>query len=329
MRPPAPAFESLLAEGMTRFLAHKRALGRRYASEERELRVFDRFLCIQGVTGVEQLTAALLAEFLASRPRPRPRSYNALLGVVRRLLDWLVRHEFLAASPLQATPRRTTAQRVPYLFDPPHARQLLEVAGRLPDAPGAPLRGRTYRTIFALLYGLGLRVGEVARLQRDEVDCARALLLVRATKFGKSRLVPCGPQLIALLRGYLDRTAAHRGSLPPDAPVFSFRGGRAIHPGTISQTFHQLLPRLTLDCPAGTAPPRVHDLRHAFAVGTLLRWYRAGIAPADRLFHLSTFLGHVNPTSTAVYLTITADLLQEANQRFARWAAPAVPETTP
>jgi integrase len=108
--------------------------------------------------------------------------------------------------------------------------------------------------------------------------------------------------------------------------VFSFRRQRAVHPGTISQTFHHLLPRLALALPAGTAPPRVHDLRHAFAVGTLLRWYRAGIAPADRLLQLSTFLGHVNPTSTAVYLTITADLLQEANQRFERWAAPTRPE---
>ena len=225
--------------------------------------------------------------------------------------------------------RRATAQRVPYLFDATLARQLLAVAGRLPDTAGAPLRGLTYRTIFALLYGLGLRVGEVARLQRNEVDCARAVLLVRATKFGKSRLVPFGPQMATMLRAYLDRSEEHRGALPPEAPVFSFRRRRAVHPGTISQTFHHLLPHLALALPAGTAPPRVHDLRHAFAVGTLLRWYRAGINPSDRLLQLSTFLGHVNPTSTAVYLTITADLLQEANQRFERWAAPTLPEPRP
>jgi site-specific recombinase XerD len=329
MRPRATAFHSVLADGITRFLAHKRALGRRFRSEERELHLLDRFLDAQRVERVEQITAEHLAEFLASRPRRWPRSYNHLLGVVRRLFDWLVGQERLPTSPLRVTPRRVTAQRMPYLFDAALARRLLEVAASLPDTAGAPLRGPTYRTIFALLYGLGLRVGEVARLQRDEVDGERAVLLVRATKFGKSRLVPFGPHMAALLREYLERSGAHRGAPPPDAPVFSFRGGRAVHPGTISQTFHHLLPRLALALPAGTAPPRVHDLRHAFAVGTLLRWYRAGIAPADRLLQLSTFLGHVNPTSTAVYLTITADLLQEANQRFERWAAPTLPEVHP
>jgi site-specific recombinase XerD len=319
----------VLADGITRFVAHKRALGRRFRNEERALHLLDRFLRAHAVARVEEITADLLATFLASRPRHRPRSYNHLLGVVRGLLDWLVGQEMLRASPLRATPRRATAHRVPYLFDAAQARRLLEVAGSLPDTAGAPLRGLTYRTIFALLYGLGLRVGEVARLQRNEVDGERAVLLVRATKFGKSRLVPFGPQMAALLREYLHRSEEHRGALPPEAPVFSFHQRRAVHPGTISQTFHHLLPRLALVLPAGTAPPRVHDLRHAFAVGTLLRWYRAGIAPADRLLQLSTFLGHVNPTSTAVYLTITADLLQEANQRFERWAAPTLPVVHP
>ena len=105
-------------------------------------------------------------------------------------------------------------------------------------------------------------------------------------------------------------------------PVFSFTAGRPIHPGTISQTFHALVPHLGLVIPAGVASPRVHDLRHSFAVGTLLRWYRDGTDPTARLLHLSTFLGHVDPASTAVYLTITADLLQVAGERFARFVAP-------
>jgi integrase len=74
--------------------------------------------------------------------------------------------------------------------------------------------------------------------------------------------------------------------------------------------------------PAGVAPPRVHDLRHSFAVGALLRWYRDGGDPTSRLLHLSTFLGHVDPASTAVYLTITAELLQAAGERFGRFVAP-------
>jgi integrase len=176
--------------------------------------------------------------------------------------------------------------------------------------------------IFALLYGLGLRVGEVARLTRTDVDLGRQLLIVRETKFSKSRFVPFGPRMAARLTAYLELRESQSGTLQPEAPVFSFTRGRAIHPGTISQTFHALIPRLGLALPTGVAPPRVHDLRHSFAVGTLLRWYRDGVDPSSRQLHLSTFLGHVDPASTAEYLTITADLLEAAGERFARFVAP-------
>ena len=96
-----------------------------------------------------------------------------------------------------------------------------------------------------------------------------------------------------------------------------------------SQTFHHLVPRLGVTVPPGVAAPRLHDLRHAFAVGTVLRWYRAGVDLSGRLFHLATFLGHVSPSSTAVYITITAELLHEANRRFETFAAPSLPETAP
>jgi len=103
--------------------------------------------------------------------------------------------------------------------------------------------------------------------------------------------------------------------------VFSFSRGRPINRNTITQTIHTLALRLQLEAPPGVRAPCAHSLRHSFAVSTLLRWYRAGIDPGKRLIHLSTFLGHVDPASTAVYLTITADLLREAGHRFERSAA--------
>jgi integrase len=315
-------FRSPLAEGIARFLAYKRALGRRFENEERQLRLFDRFLVQHALTSLEQITPDLVAEFLATRQRPRPRSYNQMLGVLRRLFDWLVTQEILPQSPLRARPRRMTAQPMPYLFDATQARRLLDLAGRLPDHSRGRLRGPTYRAIFALLYGLGLRVGEVSRLRYADVDLARNVLVVRDSKFGKSRLVPFGPRMAALLGQYLELRGG-RVIPTPETPLFSFTGRGGVHPGTISQTFHQLVPKLGLVVPAGVAPPRAHGLRHAFAVGTLLRWYRAGVNPAGRLFHLATFLGHVNPSSTAVYLTITPELLEEASRRFERLAAPA------
>ncbi len=305
MRPVWQGFQGPMAPEMRAFVDAKRALGRRYITEEKALRLFDMFLAQRCVDGFVDVTPELIDSFLTSRSYRQARSYNMLLGVVRCLFDWLVRQGRWQRSPVRTRPRRQTAHRIPYLLDPGEARRLLEIAGNLPVRPRAPLRGPTYRTIFALLYGLGLRVGEVSRLRCADIDFDRQLLVISNTKFGKTRLVPFGPRIGALLHGYLQ---VRGGKLTPDAAVFSFTRRGTVHPGTISQTFHQLIPRLGLSIPPGVAAPRVHDLRHAFAVGTLLRWYRAGVDPAARLFHLSTFLGHVNPSSTAVYLTITAEL---------------------
>ena len=145
-------------------------------------------------------------------------------------------------------------------------------------------------------------------------------MFIRETKFSKSRIVPLGPKLATRLHRYVE--GRHREAHDAGTPLFSFTEPGCISEGTISQTFHRLVPKLGLRLPPGVSSPRAHDLRHSFAVGTLLRWYREGMDPNCRLIHLSTFLGHVDPNSTEVYLTITDELLREASRRF-RKCAPA------
>lgn len=328
MRSVWAGFRSPLAAHIEAFLAFKRGLGCLFRVEELSLRLLDRFLIEKRVAGAADVTPEIIDAFLASRPRATPRSYNHLRGTVGRLFDWLVARDVVPSSPLQSRPRRVTRTRTPFLFDRASAKRLLDAARLLPDTPSTQWRGPTYFTIFALLYGLGLRVGEVADLLVGDIDRTRDLLVIRRTKFSKSRLVPFGPRLATVLDDHLTRRARQVGALSPEIPVFSLRAGRPVSRGTISLTFHYLLPRLALIVPEGTAPPRLHDLRHAFAVGTLLRWYRGGIDPRAKLLHLSTFLGHVDPTSTAVYLTITRALLDEASSRFESWAGAAIREAT-
>ena len=305
-----------------RFLVHKRALGRKYLSEQAELRLLVAFAQDEGVVWLDELTPALLDDFLGSRPRSRPRSFNHLLGVIACLLDWAVNQQLLVVSPLRARRRRGSADRIPFLFDPVQARQLLDAAGALADNARAPQRGATYRTMFALSYGLGLRAGEMCGLRLGDVDTRRDLLVVRGGKFGKSRLVPHGPRIAALLGEQLERRHEN-GAVGDEAPLFTFDGKRHVHPGTATHTFHQLVTTLDLPVPDGVSPPTLHSLRHSFAVGCLLRWYREGLDPSARLHRLSTFMGHVAPSSTAVYLTITPALLEEANHRFETFAEPA------
>jgi site-specific recombinase XerD len=313
------SFHSVLAEPLTNFVQYKQGLNRKYRTELAALRLFDRYLSEHQVAGWEFIDNILIDDFLKSRPRTSSRSYNHLVGVLRRFFAWAVVQELTRRNPVTAKLRRETAQRMPYLFNLNDTKCLLELVRTLPDRSRAPRRALVYETVFALLYGLGLRVGEVSRLKLGNVDFAQDALFIRETKFSKSRIVPLGPKLTNRLRRYIEQR--HGEKREPEVPLFSFTKRGCINPGTISQTFHKLLPKLKLPIPPGVFPPRLHDLRRSFAVATLLRWYREGIDPNSRLMHLATFLGHVNADSTAVYLPITEELLHEADQRF-RAAAP-------
>jgi site-specific recombinase XerD len=321
MKPARPTPSSPLAPHILAFVAHKRALNRRYQVEERALRLFDAYLNEAGIKDLGQISPAIVEAFLLGRPRARPRSFNHLVGVVRRLFEWMVEHDTIPSSPVTTCLRRPGQSRLPFIFDLPAAQRLVDVASRLPDTNKGPLRGTTYATIFSLLFGLGLRVGEITRLRVRDVDRSRNILTLHETKFSKSRLIPLGPRLADRLYAFLAARKERGARLAPDDPVFSFNRGRPLHPGTISQTFHVLVPKLDLQIAPGVAPPTAHHLRHSFAVGRLLRWYREGENPAANLMKLSTFLGHVDPSSTAIYLTITAELLDAAAQRFESFAS--------
>jgi integrase len=322
MSPRLPEPSSLIASHIVAFVRHKRALNRRYDVEDKVLRMLDGYLNVQGVTSMTQITPALLDAFFLSRPRSRPRSFNHLIGVVSRLFEWMVEHDFIDRSPVTMKPRRRGNPRPPCILDLRTAQQLIDRAAELPDQKNAPLCGPAYAIIFSLLFGLGLRVGEVARLRWRDVDRDRNILTIRETKFSKSRLIPIGPHLTLRLYAFMALRSQHLISVTADTPLFSFLRGRPVNPGTISIIFRSLADQLDIAIPPGGTPAHVHDLRHSFAVGRLLRWYRDGSNPSDKLVKLSTFMGHVDPASTAVYLTITADLLEAAGQRFERFAAP-------
>ena len=323
--------QSPLAAGIKAYLDHKRSLGKQLKKAELMFRLLDQHLLQHRVTEIGNITPDLLEGFVRSRPRHTPRSYNVLLSTLRGLFEWLVRRDILATSPLNIPPQRVIPGCSPFLFNAEQAKRLFDAARNLPSNPSIPERGEIYRTIFVLLYGLGLRVSEVTRLRRKDVDLDNRLLLIRQTKFGKHRLVPFGPKIAQEITRFLQRREEGAKPAPPDCPLFSFDKDKekSIRPERISQTFHNLLPVLDLIIPVGVAPPHLHCLRHSFAVGTLLRWYRDGLNVATRLLDLSTFLGHVSLSSTAVYLTITPELLECASQRFAHFAAPTFIEIEP
>ncbi len=159
------------------------------------------------------------------------------MEVVGRLFEWMVEHDIIDRSPVTMRPRRRGQARPPCILGLEYGQRLVDIAGLLPDRNKAPLRGPTYATIFSSLFGLGLRVGEAARLRWGDVDCDRGILTIRETKFSKSRLVPMVPRLANRLSAFMSMRTERTPGLTADAPVFSFTRGHPMNPGTISQVF--------------------------------------------------------------------------------------------
>ena len=177
----------------------------------------------------------------------------------------------------------------------------------------SPLRAATYETLIGLLAAAGLRIGEAIRLDRTDVDWAEGVLLIRESKFGKSRLVPLHPTGI----GALQRYALLRDELQPRSETVSFfvslKHKRLLY-ADVQHTFRQLVVATAVGTTA-PSPPRLHDLRHTFAVRTLLSWYRAGGDVQSKIPSLSTYLGHREPASTYWYLSAAPELLALAAAR--------------
>ena len=224
--------QSTLAQPIADFLQYKQALNKKYQTETLALRLFDRYLFEQGITGWQAVTSSVIDAFMESRSRHRPRSYNHLLGVLRRFFDWAVLQRWINQNPVVERSKRETGKRLPYLFDLTTARRLLDVASGLPDTPKGPQRALVYETVFALLYGLGLRVGEVARLTVGDVDFTRNVLCIRETKFSKNRWVPLRPQHGQSLETVL-RPALWGNSRGPNALILVYP--RPPHPSLYHQ----------------------------------------------------------------------------------------------
>lgn len=179
-----------------------------------------------------------------------------------------------------------------------------------------PLRPVVFSTLVGFLYSTGLRVGEAVKLNLADVDLPRRLVLIRQTKFRKTRYVPLASCTAKQLAAYAAKRREAGFSQEPSAPFFPSALGGRYHVPTFTTTFLQVLRRLGLRGPIGQRGPRIHDLRHSFAVSRLMAWHRNGDNLLAKLPTLSTYLGHSTVTGTEVYLHATAELMESVGQRF-------------
>jgi integrase/recombinase XerD len=210
-------------------------------------------------------------------------------------------------------PRRNRP--MPHIYSRDEVRRIMAAAPSC-VRPADPLRPVRFATLVGLLYATGLRVGEAVKLNLADVDLPRRLLLIRQTKFGKTRYVPLTPCTTKQLAAYAAKRRAAGFSQEPTAPFFPSPLGGRYHVPTFTTTFLQVLRRLGLRGPSGQRGPRIHDLRHSFAVSRLMAWHRHGDNLLAKLPTLSTYLGHSTVTGTEVYLHTTAELMESVGQRF-------------
>ncbi len=218
-------------------------------------------------------------------------------------------HELIPPELLRDQGRRAT----PYLYTDAEIAALMGAAAIL----RTPFGAATYATLIGLLAVAGLRIGEAIRLDRSDFDTTAGTLTIRMSKFGKSRLVPLHPTTAAVLRRYLARADRPHPERSTDALFVSSAGGRLRY-CVVNRIFLRLVCRAGLHHRSAGCRPRLHDLRHTFAVRTVLDAYRADLDVGARLPVLSTYLGHVNPAATYWYLSAAPELLAAAGERLER-----------
>lgn len=313
---------STLREDVAGYLATRRAMGFKVEGLGKLLLSFTAFCEARGATRVQN---DLAAEWAAAKVKV-PVS-DALFARRMDAVRIFARHQHALDPATQIPPgevgRRRYLSREPNVFSDAEILALLAAAGTL----SPQFKAVTWRTLIGLLAATGMRPGEACRLTVSDIDLASGLIQVLDTKFGKSRLVFIHPTTAAVLDHYLQVRRDQAGSAARACPaVFLNSRHGAIGPDKLGTTFKHIVTAAGIAARPGHRPPRLHDLRHTFAVTTMLDWYRDGRDVQARLPLLSTWLGHADPASTYWYLHAVPELLACAARRLDAQAGAAAPE---
>jgi integrase len=296
-----------LRDALEDYLLLRRALGFKLASAARLLGQFVSYLEARGTSTVT--TSDALA--WATLPAGASPAWQAIrLGAVRGFAAYLHGTDPSVQVPPAGLIRRGDDRATPYLYSDAEISALITAAAGLRPR----VRAATYQTLISLLAVSGIRIGEAIGLDRGDLDERSGLLVVRDAKFGKSRLVPLHPSTTAALTRYAALRDEHHPRPASPALFLSAAGTRLLH-SNIGLTFTQLARQAGLTRRSASCRPRVHDIRHSFAVATVLGWYASGADVAAMMPRLSTYLGHTDPKHTFWYLSAAPELMALAGKK--------------
>lgn len=303
------------------YLAERHRLGFELRSRDTLLAGFARYVAARHHRG--PLTADLMIEWARHDKwhHETPSTWAARLAIVRHFARYLKQFEPGTEVPEESVFGPEAGRVAPHIFHEQEIIDLLEAA-RLIGPPGS-IRPATYETLFGLMASTGLRVSEVLHLRDDDVDLKRGMLTIRQTKFAKSRLLPVHPMTVAALAKYR-RTRAQHVAATVDMPfLISSRGQRLGEPlgdRQAHRVFNMLRDSLGWVNRGAHAAPRLHDLRHTFAVRRMMLWHADGCDIDQMMLALSTYMGHAEIFYTYWYLTAVPELMALVGRKFEHFA---------
>ncbi len=302
---------SELREALDHYLSLRRSLGFKLRQPAAILRNFVAFAESEGAT---YITVELMRRWLEEPSKAQPAIKAEWLAMVRRFAIWRCASDSRTEVPPENLLPQRYHRKPPYIYRDEEVEHLVRTAAQLPSRKG--LRGLTYSTFFGLVAVTGMRMSEGVGLDGGDVDLEEGMLTIRQSKFDKSRLVPLHPSTREELRAY----AEQRDRIIPRATTPAFfvaEHGTRITKWSAGYNFAKVSQRIGLRTPARGhgRGPRLHDLRHRFAVRTLIGWYRAGLNVEREIPKLSTYLGHAHVNDTYWYIEAVPELLQLATER--------------
>ena len=298
-----------LHAALDEYLSVRRTLGFKLRDEGTALPKFLRFLEKKGAS---YITTDLALQWATQPQNVLPSHWARRLTMVRIFAQFHSAVDRRTEIPPQGLLPYRYRRKTPYIYDDEEISRLLKAASHLQSATA--LRASTYTTFFGLLASTGMRISEPIALDCKDVDLKQAILTVRWTKFGKTRLIPIHSSTVGKLEEY--SRLRSRIFIRPKSPSFfvSERGTRLTQ-CSVRYTFVKLSREIGLRAPHDSHGPRVHDMRHTFAVKTLLRWYQTGVDVERHMPELATYLGHAHVNDTYWYISAVPELLSLATMR--------------
>jgi site-specific recombinase XerD len=314
-----PRFTGTFGKHATTYINMHRAAGAKYRTNECILLQFNRFLRKQGIESLRKVTPSVIVEWA---------QLQTCQHVTRRHKLLRLAHFFRYLNLLKLVSRNPVTQAVldsfgptgqsfkPYIYSREEITSLLECSKQLQSDMWYKLKPETFSTLVSILYTLGLRVSEALRLRIGDINIEHGTIFVRKSKFYKERVLPYGPKLGRCLERYVDVRRRVLNPVTDKDPLFIGRRREFMSAAKVDKFFPRLLNACNIITPLRRRRPRLHDLRHTFAVHRLMRWYQEGVDVQGKLVLLATFMGHAEIFSTQIYLNITDSILSEANRRF-------------